>query len=121
MSEHPTASGEVITAVIGPIVEHINEREAVRLAERVATLDPSVAQRALIPFLRLGTSPVKIAALVGLTQVADDEVVSLLDTIVKDRDTDTKVALVARQTIAAIREREIAARTRDVEPATDEA
>ena len=75
------------------------------MIELLAKLDGAVGQHALLPFLAAHSLNVQVGALVALGNVGNDAVVPDVQAVIDESYTDTKVKVVAKQTIAAIRSR----------------
>jgi hypothetical protein len=115
ITEHPEA-GDTVTSVVGPIIEKIPEREAIRLVELLSSMPQAVAQTALLAFLRLPAQRAQIAALVELGKIANDDVIPRLEAMVQGEQADTKMKFLAKQTIASIRNRSLSNQMKVVVP-----
>ena len=107
LTEHPERTGTMIVDLIKPLSIQLKEKEATQMIELLAKLDGALGQHALLPFLEAHSLNVQVGALVALGNVGNDDVVPNVQTLIDESYTDTKVKVVAKQTIAAIRSRSL--------------
>ena len=105
LTEHPERIGHMLVDLIGPLSIQLKEKEATQMIELLAQLEGGLGQHALIPFLNAHSLNVQVGALVALGNVGNDDVVPKVQAIIDESYTDSKVKVVAKQTIAAIRTR----------------
>jgi hypothetical protein len=105
IEEHSGRAASMVVDLIRPLSTQLKEKEATKMIELLAQLEEGVGQYALLPFLEAHSLNVQVGALVALGNVGTDEVVPKVQTVIDEAYTDTKVRVVAKQTIAAIRSR----------------
>jgi hypothetical protein len=103
--EHPARTGGMVVEMIAPIVESLSEKELSSMIKLVELLEPEVAQHGLRPFLTTSSVNVQVAALVALGNVGTDEVIPVIQAVIDEHYVDSKVKVVAKQSIATIRSR----------------
>jgi hypothetical protein len=105
IKEHPGRTAAMVVDLIRPISIQLKEKEATKMIELLSQLEGAVGQYALLPFMEAHSLNVQVGALLALGNVGTDAVVPNVQTVIDEAYTDTKVRVVAKQTIAAIRSR----------------